>query len=89
MTEQAQVTTTNMTTATTTTNDTTVIEVEKTHVVMDVAPQEKVLYDTDVEAIKSLKHEESVLDRHTDPFATREGKALVWKNVNMILVSNK
>lgn len=26
------------------------------------------------------------LDHHTDPFAFREGKTLVWKNVNMTLV---
>lgn len=26
------------------------------------------------------------LDPHTDPFAPREGKALVWTNVNMTLV---
>ena len=25
---------------------------------------------------------------HTDPFATREGKTLTWKNINMTLVSN-
>jgi hypothetical protein len=27
-----------------------------------------------------------VLNKHTDPFATREGKTLTWKNVNMTLV---
>jgi hypothetical protein len=25
---------------------------------------------------------------HTDPFASREGKTLTWKNINMTLVSN-
>jgi len=29
----------------------------------------------------------SVLDKHTDPFAPREGKALVWRDTNMTLVS--
>lgn len=29
----------------------------------------------------------SVLDRHDDPFATREGKTLVWRNIQMTLVS--
>lgn len=29
----------------------------------------------------------STLDKHTDPFAEREGKTLLWKNVNMTLVS--
>lgn len=33
-----------------------------------------------------LRKMESQLDTHTDPFAPREGKTLVWKNVNMILV---
>lgn len=28
----------------------------------------------------------STLDTHDDPFAAREGKTLVWKNVNMTLV---
>lgn len=31
----------------------------------------------------------SELDTHTDPFAQREGRNLVWKNVNMTLVRNK
>jgi len=30
--------------------------------------------------------QESALDRHTDPFAIRKGKTLVWSNVNMTLV---
>jgi hypothetical protein len=30
-----------------------------------------------------------VIDKHTDPFAPREGKALVWKNVNMTLAGTK
>lgn len=36
---------------------------------------------------KVLDRDDSVLDRHTDPFAPREGKTLTWKNVNMTLVS--
>ena len=28
-----------------------------------------------------------LLDKHTDPFATREGKTLLWRGVNMTLVS--
>jgi hypothetical protein len=28
----------------------------------------------------------SMLDNHTDPFAEREGKTLLWKDVNMTLV---
>lgn len=35
---------------------------------------------------KTINTKESALDKHTDPFAQREGKTLVWKNVNMILV---
>jgi len=31
--------------------------------------------------------QESALDRHTDPFAIRKGKTLVWSNVNMTLSS--
>ena len=35
-----------------------------------------------------LKHaQSSVLDVHTDPFSPREGRTLVWKNINMTLVS--
>lgn len=44
----------------------------------------------DVEAQKDAKNldrgKSGVLDSHTDPFAPREGKTLVWKNVNMTLV---
>ena len=36
---------------------------------------------------KVLDRYESTLDRHTDPFAPREGKTLTWTNVNMTLVS--
>jgi hypothetical protein len=35
----------------------------------------------------TLDRGESVLDRHDDPFAPRQGKTLVWKDVNMTLVS--
>jgi hypothetical protein len=28
----------------------------------------------------------SILNRHDDPFAPREGKTLIWKDVNMTLV---
>ncbi len=31
----------------------------------------------------------STLERSTDPFAEREGKALVWRHVNMTLVSRE
>ena len=31
----------------------------------------------------------STLDSHVDPFAEREGKTLVWKNVNMTLAATK
>jgi hypothetical protein len=37
---------------------------------------------------KVIERGASVLDKHTDPFAERTGKTLVWKNVNMILVSS-
>lgn len=33
-----------------------------------------------------LDRSESVLDKHADPFATREGKTLLWKDINMTLV---
>jgi hypothetical protein len=32
------------------------------------------------------KEELTVLDRQDDPFAPREGKTLIWKDVNMTLV---
>jgi hypothetical protein len=35
---------------------------------------------------KDLNHQSSVLDRRDDPFAPREGKTLIWKDVNMTLV---
>jgi hypothetical protein len=35
---------------------------------------------------KDIESELSMPDRHTDPFAQREGKTLVWRNVNMTLV---
>jgi len=34
----------------------------------------------------SLNHQLSMPSRHQDPFAVREGKTLVWKDVNMTLV---
>ena len=37
-------------------------------------------------AESKLSRNESMLEGHTDPFAPREGKTLVWKNVNMTLV---
>jgi hypothetical protein len=33
-----------------------------------------------------LNHQTSVLDNRDDPFAPREGKTLIWKDVNMTLV---
>lgn len=35
-----------------------------------------------------VSHQASVLDRHDDPFAPREGKTLIWKDINMTLVSD-
>lgn len=35
----------------------------------------------------TINRAQSALDRSTDPFAEREGKTLVWRNVNMKLVS--
>jgi hypothetical protein len=35
---------------------------------------------------RDLNHQVSVLDRQDDPFAPREGKTLIWKDVNMTLV---
>ena len=47
--------------------------------------------DTDVEMDKepasSYNRKVSTLDSHADPFAPRDGKTLVWKDVNMTLVS--
>ena len=37
---------------------------------------------------KVLSHAESKLHHHSDPFAPRDGKTLLWKNVNMKLVSS-
>ena len=34
-----------------------------------------------------VQRKSSMLDRHDDPFAQREGKTLTWHNVNMTLVS--
>jgi hypothetical protein len=33
-----------------------------------------------------VSRQASVLDRHDDPFAPREGKTLIWKDINMTLV---
>jgi len=35
----------------------------------------------------NLPRQTSTLDDQDDPFAFREGKTLVWRNVNMTLVS--
>ncbi len=44
--------------------------------------------DHDVEAGRKLDRENSSqLEAHEDPFTPREGKTLVWKNVNMTLVN--
>ena len=40
----------------------------------------------DEEKQAAMKHSVGDLDGHTDPFALREGKTLIWKNVNMTLV---
>jgi hypothetical protein len=37
---------------------------------------------------KYVDKQSSTLDNHDDPFAPREGKTLLWKNVNMTLVRN-
>ena len=36
-----------------------------------------------------VKRKSSMLDRHDDPFAQREGKTLTWHNVNMTLVGTR
>jgi hypothetical protein len=33
-----------------------------------------------------MNRQGSALDRHDDPFEPREGKTLIWKDVNMTLV---
>ncbi|GAX27856.1 ATP-binding cassette, subfamily G (WHITE), member 2 [Fistulifera solaris] len=39
---------------------------------------------------KQLQHaQSSILDVHTDPFSPREGRTLVWKNINMTLKGQK
>ena len=43
---------------------------------------------TDLEN-NNLDRKDSQLDRHTDPFAPREGKTLVWRAVNMTLAGKK
>jgi hypothetical protein len=35
---------------------------------------------------KVMNPQASILDRHDDPFAPREGKTLIWKDINMTLV---
>lgn len=42
--------------------------------------------DLEKERVDTLDKKMSRLDTHADPFAPREGKALVWKDVNMTLV---
>ena len=37
---------------------------------------------------KTTSRQVSMLDAGDDPFAPREGKSLVWKDINMILVSS-
>ncbi|GKZ00466.1 hypothetical protein MPSEU_000999100 [Mayamaea pseudoterrestris] len=37
---------------------------------------------------KGFRRNESMLERSTDPFAPREGKTLVWRNVNMKLAAS-
>ena len=44
-------------------------------------------YGGDPEMQKKLSHHTSTLDTADDPFALREGKTLLWKDVNMTLVS--
>ena len=41
----------------------------------------------DLEKPELEPRQNSILDRHDDPFATREGKTLVWRNIQMTLVS--
>jgi hypothetical protein len=50
------------------------------------------LETNNVGARKKLKpkfepKQSSVLDRHDDPFATREGKTLVWRDIQMTLAA--
>ena len=49
-----------------------------------------VLVDVDAEVEKGVDPTPPVAislpSIHTDPFATREGKTLTWKNINMTLV---
>jgi hypothetical protein len=46
-------------------------------------------FDTDDEVVpKVVQHQMSMPSQHTDPFAPREGKTLVWKDINMTLVRN-
>lgn len=44
--------------------------------------------ENDRKESKEVDDEGSVLDPHTDPFAERNGKTLIWKNVSMTLVSD-
>lgn len=39
-----------------------------------------------VVSARAVSIDSMALSKHTDPFATREGKTLTWKNVNMTLV---
>ena len=47
------------------------------------------LKDHDEESHITYDRKESQLDVHADPFATRKGKTLTWKNVNMTLAAKK
>ena len=47
------------------------------------------MQDVELGSKTDISNQASDLDRHSDPFAVREGKTLTWKNVNMILVSGK
>lgn len=41
---------------------------------------------TGITSTTGKPQDNSDLDRHTDPFAVRKGKTLLWTNVNMTLV---
>ena len=47
-----------------------------------------ILDETDRQKKAMLRSQMSMPSRHQDPFAMREGKTLVWKDINMTLVRN-
>jgi ABC-type multidrug transport system fused ATPase/permease subunit len=53
-----------------------------------LAVEEPKLSDVELGDKSTPRRTESVLEFQTDPFAPREGKALVWKNINMTLAAS-